>query len=129
VPHDPSVPKQPLDAPSIEPRDAAVVEPGKRLSKVVPLPENREPAQPRLKPFEADLLEEPHVVVDRPPPLLIVIRDIVRRAPAPPTPLGPVLPENEPLLDPNHAGDGITSLLEGDRSLGAGIDGVLRRFS
>ena len=102
VPHDARVLEQPLYAPSIEPRDPVVVESGERLPEVLSLSQNGQPAQPRLKSFETDLLEEAPIVVDRPSPFVIVIRCVVRTAYAPPAAREPVLAENEPLCQTRH---------------------------
>ena len=45
-------------------------------AEVVALAEDRDPAQARLKAFEADLLEQPPVVGDRPAPFVIVVVDV-----------------------------------------------------
>ena len=64
-------------------RHPLVVEAEERVAKRVPLAQDREPAQSRLEPFEADLLEQAPVVGDREAPLAIVIRDVERVVAAP----------------------------------------------
>ena len=49
VPHDAGVFEEPLDAPGVEAGDAVKVEPDERLSKVLALPKNRQPTEPRLE--------------------------------------------------------------------------------
>ncbi len=45
-------------------------------AEVVALAEDRDPAQARLKAFEADLFEQPPVVGDRPAPFMIVVMEV-----------------------------------------------------
>jgi hypothetical protein len=59
------------------------VEAGERAAERVPLPQDRQPREARLEPFEADLLEEPPIVRDGNPPLLVVVGDVVLVGPAP----------------------------------------------
>jgi|SRR6188472_4253641 hypothetical protein len=68
-----------------EPRDAIDVEVRECVAEVLALPEDRQPAQAGLEAFEADLLEETSIISDRLPPLTIVILDVERICPAPPT--------------------------------------------
>jgi hypothetical protein len=58
-----------LDARGREAGDRLVIEPGERRPERLPLAQDRQPAQSRLEAFEADLLEQPVIVGDRPAPL------------------------------------------------------------
>src|SRR5262249_13413603 len=51
--------------------------------KRVALTQDREPREPSLEPFQAKLLVEANVVDGRPTPLVVVVRDILRRARTP----------------------------------------------
>jgi hypothetical protein len=68
-----------------------IVEASKRLAEVLSLAEDRQPTEASLKTLEADLLEEPRVVMDRPAPLGVVIGGIVRGAGPPPATRAPVI--------------------------------------
>src|SRR5690606_17009545 len=50
---------------------------GEGPTEVLALSENGQPGEPRLEPLEAKLLEKPHIIGDRPTPLMVVIGDIV----------------------------------------------------
>src|SRR5688572_1722566 len=82
---DPLVAQQPVDVTPVEPGDAIDVEPGKTGAEVLPFPQDRQPAQARLEPFQAYLLEQTTVVVDRSSPLFIVVLHVQRIAAGPPT--------------------------------------------
>src|SRR3989442_449270 len=88
VPHDARVPEELADPARPEAGDArgleAVEGPAVRLTFL----ENRRPAEPRLGGLEDEELEEAQVVVDRHPPLLVVVAEHRRvavrpRAPSP----------------------------------------------
>jgi hypothetical protein len=68
------------------------LESGEGLPEPVALPEDRQPGQTRLEPFQAELLVEADVVDHRPAPLVVVVRLVVRRAARPGAPSPPVLP-------------------------------------
>ena len=53
--------------------DALEIEAVERLAEILALPEDGQPGQSRLETFEADLLEQPDVVADRPAPFVVVI--------------------------------------------------------
>ena len=55
--------QQPLDVALAEARDPLEVEPGERPPEVLALAQDRQPGEARLKPLEAELLEQPPVVV------------------------------------------------------------------
>src|SRR5829696_1542890 len=57
-------------------RDQGGIEILEGLPEVLALAEDGDPAEPGLKSFEANLLEQPAIVGDRPPPLVIVIPDV-----------------------------------------------------
>jgi len=84
VTNDPLVRQQLRDIARREPRNGIDLEVRECAAEVLALPEDREPTQPRLEAFEADLLEEAPIVFDRLPPLTIVILDVERIRPAPP---------------------------------------------
>jgi len=73
------------------PGDTLTVEPMKRPPVMIPFPENREPAQTGLGPFQDKELKKAPVVMNRDTPLLIVVSDIGRVIAAPYTPLFHVL--------------------------------------
>src|SRR5690348_11474786 len=75
---DARVTQQPRDVACAEPRDALEIESCERLAKRLALAEDRPPTQAGLESFEADLLEETPIVVDRKAPFTIVIGDIER---------------------------------------------------
>src|SRR5262245_16424023 len=83
---DAAVAEQASDVAGAEPCHARDVEIGKRPPERVALAENRQPAQSRLKSFEADLLEQPAVFGEGSPPLVVVVADIQRIGARPPTP-------------------------------------------
>ena len=49
------------------------IETGEGLAEILALPQDGQPGQARLKTFEADLLEQPEVVADRPAPFMVVV--------------------------------------------------------
>ena len=79
--------QQPIDVPRRKAADPLDVEPVKRLTEMLTLPQDRQPAQTRLKSLEADLLEQSRVIADRPPPFAIVVLDVERIGAAPPASL------------------------------------------
>src|SRR5262245_52634364 len=85
--NDAFVAQQPADIASRVTRDAVDVEAGKRAAEVLPFPQDRDPAQARLKAFETDLLEQTRVVFHALTPFMIVILDVERIGPAPPAAL------------------------------------------
>ena len=70
--------QQPLHVARAEARDHGGLELREGAAEVLALAEDRDPAQARLKTFEADLLEQPPVVGDRPAPLVVVVVDVER---------------------------------------------------
>ena len=60
----------------VEPRDAVDIEIREGVSEVRTFAENRQPAQPGLESFEADLFEQPPVLGDGNAPFIIVITQI-----------------------------------------------------
>ena len=85
MPNDASVAEQPLNIGVVELSDSFVFEPGKGTTKMLPLAQDGQPAQTRLKTLEADLLEESDVVVNWHTPFVVVIRDVQWVVAAPPT--------------------------------------------
>ena len=67
---------------SLSPKRAILreVEAGEGVAEILALAEDRQPRQAGLEALEADLLEQPEIVGDRPPPFAIVIDRVVRRA-------------------------------------------------
>ena len=70
---------------SVSPNRATLAKskPAKAAAEILALPQDRQPGQAGLEAFEADLLEQPTVVGDRPAPFAVVIGGIVRRAAVP----------------------------------------------
>jgi hypothetical protein len=81
--HDALVLQQPLHVARTEARHLVDVKVCERLAEILALGEDRAPAQPRLEAFEAQLLEQAAVVLDREAPLIVVIRQVLRRGQAP----------------------------------------------
>src|SRR3546814_15424056 len=81
--HDAGILEQPLDIGFGESRDLAEIETGKGGAEIVTLGEDRAPRQAGLEAFEAQLLEQAVIVIDRTAPFIVVIGDVVglRRAP------------------------------------------------
>jgi hypothetical protein len=79
VADDPGVAQKSLDISLAEARDLLEVEARERLPEVLALAQNRQPREAGLEAFEAELLEEPPVVVDRKAPLVVVVRAVFRR--------------------------------------------------
>jgi hypothetical protein len=65
--------------------DLARVESIERLPVRRPLPENRDPTQPRLRAFKNEHLEEPPIIMQRHAPLFVVITNVERIVTAPGT--------------------------------------------
>ena len=77
MPHDRRVAEQTLDVTLAEACDPRGVEPVERAAKPVALAKDRQPRETGLEPLEADLLEQPDVVDDRSPPLVVVVRAVL----------------------------------------------------
>src|SRR3546814_21079952 len=75
--HDAGILEQPLDIGFGESRDLAEIETGKGGEEIVTRGEDRAPRQAGLEAFEAQLLEQAVIVIDRTAPLLDVIDDVV----------------------------------------------------
>src|SRR5258708_4720954 len=73
VPDNAAVAEEPSDIAGTKSGHARNVEVSERAAELVTLPENREPTQPGLKPFKTHLLEQPIVVSDGDPPLVIIV--------------------------------------------------------
>jgi len=71
--HDARVLEQAVDAATVEPRDRVDLEIGETRAEVFALVENREPAEPGLKPFEAEFLEDPPIVPRGHTPFVIMV--------------------------------------------------------
>jgi hypothetical protein len=89
--HDRGVAEQPLDVPGAEPRDGLEVEAGERAPEALPLAQDRQPGEPGLEALEAELLEQPAVVVDREAPFGVVVRPVLLGRVAPAAPDDPVV--------------------------------------
>ena len=63
--------------------DLVDIEAGERLAEILALAQYGQPGQARLEPFEADLLEQPLVVGDRPTPFVVVVVQVVRQIAVP----------------------------------------------
>src|SRR5206468_12080279 len=80
---DPRVAEQPLDVAGAEAGDSRGVEAGERAPEGVALVEDRDPAEPGLEAFEAELLEQTRFVVDREAPFTVVVFAVGRARLAP----------------------------------------------
>src|SRR5207249_199695 len=69
-----------------ESRHFSRVEVLERLSEVVSLAQDDDPAQPRLKALQDQHLEDLPILMDRHTPLLVMILTVQRILPTPPTP-------------------------------------------
>src|SRR4029078_1905502 len=79
--------------------DLVEVEAGEGAAERLALAQDREPGEPRLEPLERELLDQPYVVGDGQPPLVVVVRAIGGVLPsAPPAPRDAVLVPDEALL-------------------------------
>ena len=74
---DAGIGQQTFNVVPIEARHALRIEAGKRRAEVLALAQDGQPAQARLEAFEAELLEQAHVIADRPPPLVVVVVRVV----------------------------------------------------
>jgi len=84
VADDAGVAEQAVDVGRPEPGDDPGVEVGEGAPEVVALAQDRQPRQTGLEALEADLLEQPVIVMDVPSPLVIVVGDVVGILPRPP---------------------------------------------
>src|SRR5690606_8792976 len=79
-----------------EARDALEVEALEGLAEILALAQDGEPGQARLKPFQAQLLEQAPVVRDRPSPFAVMVTQIVRKVAVPGTARLAVRPSRKP---------------------------------
>ena len=84
--HDSGVAEQPCDVVLIEPGDPFDVESVKYLTEGAPLPEDGDPREAGLEPFEAQFLEQPAIVTNGSAPLIIVIGGVFGAPVAPTAP-------------------------------------------
>src|SRR5207237_10376317 len=77
-------------------RHLRVLEIGKGGAEVLALAQDRQPAEPRHEALQAELLEQPAVVLDRTAPLLVVVGEIDRVRGAPPAAGPPAGPDTDP---------------------------------
>ena len=75
---DPGVAEEPLDVAVAEARDALGIEAAEATAERLALAQDRDPGEPRLEALEAQPLVEAALVAYRPPPLLVVVRDVRR---------------------------------------------------
>ncbi len=92
---DPGVAEQPLDVPLVEVGDPLDRESRERLSKALPLAQDRQPREPGLEALEREQLEQRIVAALLAPPLVVVVGAVERILSAPPAARGPVGVENE----------------------------------
>jgi len=76
VADDPRIPQETCDGGGREARDPARVESCKRPAVPAPPPEHGGPAEPRLRPFEDEQLEQAPVGMERNAPLAVVVGDL-----------------------------------------------------
>src|SRR5262245_44905095 len=77
------VAQQALDMLLVEGGNPIEVEVGEGLAKVFTLAQDGQPGKTGLKPFEADLFEQPPVVGYRPAPFVVMVMQIVRQIAVP----------------------------------------------
>ncbi|GMU46216.1 MAG: hypothetical protein AMXMBFR26_09980 [Porticoccaceae bacterium] len=75
--------EQPLDISLVKVGDAVEIETVKGGAEILPLGEDRPPAQPGLKPFQTQFFEQTAVVRHRKTPLVVVVGEELRRRSAP----------------------------------------------
>src|SRR6476620_1987813 len=75
---DPRIAEQPLDVALAEARDALGIEAGEATPERLALAEDGDPGESRLEPLEAQALVEAALVAHRPPPLVVVVGDVLR---------------------------------------------------
>ena len=92
---DPGVAEQPLDVALVEVGDPLDRETRKRLPKALPLAQDRQPREARLKALEREQLEQRIVAALLASPLVVVVGAVERIVPAPPAAREPVRVENE----------------------------------
>src|SRR6266851_10429250 len=85
IAHDPSIGQQPGDVCRAEFGHGDRIEARERGPEVLPLAQDNQPGQPRLKSLQADSFEDPDVISDRPAPLRIVIAEVLGTAQTPRT--------------------------------------------
>ena len=95
MPDDVVVTEEAIDIAAAEPGDARNVEPGERPPERLALSQDGQPAQARLKSFQADLFEQAAVVDDGPSPFFVVVLEIQRIGSGPPAPDNTVVMGNE----------------------------------
>ena len=86
MPDDAGVSNETRNVCIVECGDTLHVKASKGPPEVLPLAQNREPTQPSLKTFEANLFKQPCVVVHGATPLVIVVGDVQRVVTTPPAP-------------------------------------------
>ena len=96
--HNAGISEQAGDIRLAEFRDPVEIETGEGGAEILALAQDGQPRQARLKALQADLLEQPAVVGHRPPPLRIVIDEVVRLVAMPPAAQLPVLATQQPLF-------------------------------
>ena len=95
---DPCIGHQPLHVVLVERRHLLEIEVSEGGPEVLPLAQDRQPRQPRLKAFEADLFEQPEVIGHRPPPLLVMVAAIVVEPSMPEAPRTAVFADDDARL-------------------------------
>jgi hypothetical protein len=83
MPHDAGIVDQPLDVARVKAGHLLGFKVGKGAAKGLAFVQNSQPAQPCLKAFEADFLEQPAFVVHRETPFVVVVVAIEGRCLAP----------------------------------------------
>lgn len=78
VSNDPRVVHESINTSPVESRDFHEIEVPESPTEGFALPQNGQPAEPRLESLQANLLEETSVVDLRPPPLVIVVHAVVQ---------------------------------------------------
>ena len=99
---DPRVRKQPVDISVVIAGDLPRIEAIEGAPEVVALAQDRQPRQAGLEALQAQLLEQPPVVVDRVAPLVVVVRAVQRVAGRPPAARPAVVADDEALGKIGH---------------------------
>src|SRR5947207_12620611 len=99
---DARIPEQALHVAGPEVRHPFWYEVGERAPESLTLAENRQPREPRLEAFEADLLVDAHVIGDWPAPLVVVIGEILGSGRGPSASPSSIVTTNDVSLDSSH---------------------------
>ena len=94
--------EQPLDVGGAKTGHDLRVEVGKSSPETFSFSQYRQPRQPTLKTFQAQLLKNTVLLPHRPAPFVVVIKPVLSRRIPPPTPLEAVVASHGTLLNRHH---------------------------